>query len=650
MAVAQLPQGFVLDQPEQIAIEGSAQAGGLPPGFVIDEPQSVQPEQTTEQPQEPEEAGFFESIGEMFTGSERMTPTMESIEEIGAAPELNEMSMAAFKTSLGLLATGDTEKAKGVIQQNIPSAEFTEDEKGNVIVNLPSGQYALNKPGTSAQDIVRGAFSIAAFTPAGRAATLPAAAGGAALTEAAIQGVAAGVGGGQVDIGEVALAGALGGGGKVLEDVISTGYRAAKGKITGPEKEIIEAGKAADVPVLTTDVIAPETFVGKSVRSVGEKIPLAGTGAKRAKQQEAREVATEKFVDKFQEPSYKEIVESIKAKSSGIKKAAGSVLEKTGKKLDEAGDISVIQTRGSIDDALAELSKPNVRPDAAAIEELTTLKELMDMPQTFTSLKENRTIARDILDSFGKGERSQLPGRSKSLIQKSVNAMGKDMDEMAKGNLTPKEYSQWKRANAVYAEEATKLKKTKIKNILDKGDVTPENVSTMLFSKKPSEVQTLYSSLTTEGKQNARSALIYKAFDNAQKRAGGLTPSVFSSELNKIAKNTDVFFRGKDKKQLEGFKRLIDATRQAQAAAVETKSGQQLIPYATGAAAITDLGATLLGGGTVGGLTRLYESAAVRNALLRLASVPKGSDKYLKALSDAQAALTASAQAARSGE
>jgi hypothetical protein len=117
--------------------------------------------------------------------------------------------------------------------------------------------------------------------------------------------------------------------------------------------------------------------------------------------------------------------------------------------------------------------------------------------------------------------------------------------------------------------------------------------------------------------------------------------------LNEISKNTDVFFRGKDRKQLEGFKRLMEATRRAQDAAVETPTGQQLIGAGAGFAAFTDLGATLGLGGTAGGLSRLYESAPVRNALLRLGSVEKGSDAYLKALFEAQSALSSGAQAIR---
>lgn len=599
------------------------------------------------QPQEQLEPSILDSFADFFSGESRTTPEIEALGEIGNAPELNEMSWSAFKTSLGLLATGDQEKAKSVIKSNIPEAEFTQDQKGNTIVNLPSGQYALNKPGISPQDIAKGVFDIAAFTPAGRVASVPTAAAASGATELALQEAARQTGAGDIDLSDVATSSALGGAFKGAEDLIGAGYRAIKGKTPQTQREIIEAGQESGVTVMTSDLIEPKTLSGQLARSTGEKIPFAGTGQVRASQQEMREEAVSKFVDKFQSPSYSDIIDSIQKKSKGVKSSAGNILNQTGKKLDEAGDIPVDKTREAIDSALEELSKPNIRVDQSAIDELQDLKSLMDMPQTFTSLKQNRTVFRDVLDSFGKGERSQLPTRSKSLINKAIGGMTSDMESFAKSNLSPKEFNSWKKANSVYAEEAQKLKKSRIKNILDKGDVTPENVGTMLFSQKPSEVKSLYNSLTTEGKKNARSALIYRAVDNASKRAGGLTPNAFSSELNKISKNTDVFFRGADRKQLEGFKRLMEATRRAQDAAVETPTGQQLLGAGAGYAAFTDLGATLGLGGTAGGLSRLYESAPVRNALLKLGSVPKGSDQYLKALFEAQSALSSGAQALR---
>jgi hypothetical protein len=614
---------------------------------------------TSPQPEQVQDGGIMSSIQNLIFGDDRNTEKIKSMGEIIEAPEIGllkrrdsdlpydfELSLPGLKSAFGMISSSDPKEQMKIIKENYPEATFTPDEKGNVVVGLKSGEYTLNTPGLSQSDLNRFVFDLAAFTPAGRALSIPGAIAKSALTQTAIEGGQS-LSGGDFDAREVATAGALGGAFKGTEELIGAGYRATKGQLPTAERELIEAGEEAGVPLMTTDVIEPRTFAGKMARSTGEKIPLAGTGQVRAGQQELRERAVTEFAEKYQTPSYADIVTSIRQKSKGIKQSAGKILGDTSSKLDEVGNIPVDKARDAVDSALEQLNKPNVRVDPQAIDELTELKGLLDQPQTFSSLKENRTVFRDVLESFGKGERSQLPTRSKSLIQRAISGMSDDLDSFAKTNLSPKEYSSWKKANAVYADEATKLKKTRIKNILDKGDVTPENVSTMLFSQKPSEVRSLYNSLGTEGKKNARAALIYRAVDNASKRAGGLSPNAFSSELNKISKNTDIFFRGKDRKQLEGFKRLMEATRRAQDAAVETPTGQQLIGAGAGFAAFTDLGATLGLGGTAGGLSRLYESAPVRNALLRLGSVEKGSDAYLKALFEAQSALSSGAQAIR---
>ena len=626
--------------------------GGVPvtaPQPTPEQEQEMQMRQDDEQ-----EITLTSRLSDAFTGQARATAQTEAL------PELQESGLLAGESLIKgaaispvLATTTDPNEIASIITSNFPNVGVTynKDAKGNVfpiLVNNETGAAAaVNKPGVSGMDVVNFLGLAAAFTPAGRAATITGAAGKEALTESALQAAQAGAGG-EFDVTDVALSAGLGGAIKGAEKVIGGAYRAARGAIPEDQAQLIRQAEKAGVPVMTSDVIPPQTLAGKMARSTGEKIPFVGTGQARATQQEMRQQAVEGFLEKYQAPSYSEIVESLKAKTKGIKTAAGNIIGDTAEKLDEIGQVPTERTRAAITEAIEELSKPNVRADKAAMDELAQLKELVEMPQTYSTIKENRTIFRDIIDSFGKGERSQLPTRSKALLQKAAAGMSDDMDEFAKANLTPKELASLRRANAVYAQEAQKLKKTKIKNILDKGDVSPENVSTMLFSQKPSEVMALYNSLTTQGKENARSALIYRAYENAAKRAGGITPNSFASELNKIAKNTDVFFRGKDRKQLEGFKRLIEATRRAQDAAVETPTGQQLLGAGAGYAAFTDLGATLGLAGTAGGLARLYESAIVRNALLRLGSVQKGSDAYLKALFEAQAALSAVAQSARS--
>ena len=51
---------------------------------------------------------------------------------------------------------------------------------------------------------------------------------------------------------------------------------------------IVEEASQRGVPVLTSDVVPPETFIGKAGQRIGERIPIAGTGPLRAEQQQAR--------------------------------------------------------------------------------------------------------------------------------------------------------------------------------------------------------------------------------------------------------------------------------------------------------------------------------------------------------------------------
>lgn len=617
---------------------------GIPEGFEL-----------VEQPASDIPAGFelvggedvsdSTGISDIFTGESRTTPELDALEEIGAAPELNELSLAAFKSSLGLLTTGKTEELKSILSSQLgDKVSFTQDSKGNEIVNLPSGQFALNKPGFSAQDLVRGVFDVASFTPAGRAASIAGVAGRSALTEAVVETAEAGVGG-EFSPEDVALSGALGGFFKGLGDVVGAGFRALTGKAAS---ETVEAGRAAGIPVFTSDVFQPTTFVGKTAQQTGEKIPIAGTGGLREGQQKARQQAVAEVAERYGQFSYGAIVDSLKVQRNKVKSAAGSILERTGSKLDNTGPIPIDNTLSAVSRAQAELSKPGVIQSTGAIADLKTLSDtIASSPQTFTTLKENRTAFNEIIKGADKAERTQLTSRAKSLLQSVQSAMKSDMDKLAKSSLTPREFNQWQKANRVYASEAQKLTKSRLKNVLDKGDVTPESVATLLFSQKPSEVKSLFQSLTTQGRQNARSAIISKVITDLNKRAGGVTPNSFVSEVKKKGTAFDTFFRGEERKQLNGLLKVLESTRRAQEAAVTTPTGQQLLGAGTLAAAATNLPATLGMGLTIGGIARHYESAAVRNALLRLDSIPKGSTQFEQAVAEAVGALNAGAQTAR---
>lgn len=168
--------------------------------------------------QKTEPMGVLGGIREAITGTERTTPTTEALPDWASMPELNTFSMASFKSALGTMMTNPQETVQ-VIQANFPGVKVSQDEKGNFVLQSSiDGQMYAIKPGFQLSDIPRAAGALAAFTPAGRAATIPGAIAGGAATQAGIEATQA-VTGGQFNTGEVALAGALGGAGQAVTRV-----------------------------------------------------------------------------------------------------------------------------------------------------------------------------------------------------------------------------------------------------------------------------------------------------------------------------------------------------------------------------------------------------------------------------------------------
>lgn len=155
-----------------------------------------------------EPLGILGGIREAVTGTERQTQATQTLPDWASMPELNTFSMASFKSALGTMMTNPQETVQ-VIQSNFPGVQVTQDEKGNFLLqsSIDGKLYAI-KPGFQVSDIPRAAGAVAAFTPAGRAVTLPGMAVGAGATQAAIEATQAATGG-RFDAGEVATTAAL---------------------------------------------------------------------------------------------------------------------------------------------------------------------------------------------------------------------------------------------------------------------------------------------------------------------------------------------------------------------------------------------------------------------------------------------------------
>ena len=169
---------------------------------------------------QPKPMGFFEGIAESVTGRARTTPETQALPEWTSMPELNQMSMASFKSALGSLLSNPQETVQ-ILQANFPGLQVRQDAKGNFILrsSVDQREYAI-PPGFTMGDIPRALGGFLAFTPAGRATTIPGAIVAGGATQAAIETSQAATGG-EFSPSETGIAAALGPAGQIIQRVAS---------------------------------------------------------------------------------------------------------------------------------------------------------------------------------------------------------------------------------------------------------------------------------------------------------------------------------------------------------------------------------------------------------------------------------------------
>lgn len=437
----------------------------------------------------------------------------------------------------------------------------------------------------------------------------------------------------------------LGGAINQLGRAAGAAYRGVRGTIAPEAQQAIQFANAADVPLHTTDILQPNSRVGRMAQTTAENIPFAGTSTMRSNQQEARSQLVDEFASRFGEYDPSIVVGSLKAKSSGIRRAAGNRLEQVQNAM--AGvNIQPSRAIQQIDNEIADLQKLGGAADNETISKLKVYRDELSrnagasgpMAMDLQQLSALRSQFRQDV----KGERQALINRSEAAVNRVYNAMTGDIDSAIGQNLGNDTLRRYKQANAIYADEANKLQNTRLKNVIMKGDLTPEVVNNMLFSKNKSEVQNLYRSVGQVGRAQMRNGIIGKAME----KSGG-SPDQFLRQVNLMSNQTGIAFKGRDAAYLKGLKNYLESTKRAGQAGVTTPTGQQTIPFILGIGSATNPALVGVGGG-YGLLARMYESEPARNAMLRLANTPRGSTAFEKALSDVERAVNSVVQGTKS--
>lgn len=220
ITINNIPDNVPADSPDLKARVAAIRAGQQPTGSVLETGGAPTPE-------EPPKMGFFEGIAESVTGRARTTPETQALPEWTGMPELNQMSVASFKSALGSLLSNPKETVQ-ILQSNFPQLGVRQDAKGNYILksSVDQKEYAI-PPGFSVGDIPRAVGGVLAFTPAGRATTILGAAGKAGLTQTGIEATQAATGG-EISPTEIGVATATGPLGQVIQRAVPPVVTAVK--------------------------------------------------------------------------------------------------------------------------------------------------------------------------------------------------------------------------------------------------------------------------------------------------------------------------------------------------------------------------------------------------------------------------------------
>jgi hypothetical protein len=421
-------------------------------------------------------------------------------------------------------------------------------------------------------------------------------------------------------------------------------------------KTVSEA-EARGIPVLTSDVAPPQTFVAKTLQQTGERLPIGGTGPIRVQQQQARSAAISNELRQFGADDAVELSPNIikdlgEQRASQLAKYSSMKGDVIAKVSEAGGNVPLPRAMAVIDEQIANLSAR--RTDAA--------NEAIERLQKVKSDLQNRDLSQ--LEAYRADELSNAfkddPARPISIaardigekaLRKVYDPVRQDMGDFIKATGERRDFDKWMIANKRLSEMAGEVQQGTLKSVLKSGNATPEVVERLLFSAKPSEVRQLYAGLSQEGRANARTAILAKVAKKAQyeNEAGEqmYKPDVFANEIKRLKPQLGVFFSGKDGEAIEGLTRVLDLTRRAGQAGVSTASGQQAVPFAIGSflsSIFGGVGGAIAAAGGAGAAARIYESAPVRNLMISLSKTKRGAPEEAQIFKRLSSAIQAQQQ------
>lgn len=397
----------------------------------------------------------------------------------------------------------------------------------------------------------------------------------------------------------------------------------------------VAAAERLGIPVYRTDVKPPQTFIGKAVQRMGESIPIAGTGGMRAKQEAARTQAVKDFVTEYAGPpeALEDVTRAVRTKHAAdverLSKQKNAVIDNV------PGAVETPDAFAAIDAQIAKIK----RGTKEVADQVIPILEQWKNDLVGKSLKEIELIRKQVGERFTALDGSAGRSTGEAAVSAIYGPLRNDMANFIKTKGRPGDLNKWADANKRLSDLIGEAGNTALKNVLRKGDATPETVRAMLFSSKASDLARLKNALPREGQASARMAIVQEAVKRSVNDANdlsGLSVQKFKTALEKLGPQARAFFDKGDLEAAEGLIKALDLTRRAGVAAVSPPTGVQALPYLMTMGLGSQFGMTtgVAVAGGIGAMARIYEATGVRSVLRSLAkqSNPKAESAILSKL------------------
>lgn len=412
----------------------------------------------------------------------------------------------------------------------------------------------------------------------------------------------------------------------------------------------VAAAERVGIPVMRSDIRPPQTAIGKIAQRVGEGIPIAGTGGMRAKQFAARADAVKDFVQTYVGDAILAATDTV---AESVRRVHGKAVEKLAAQKNEVikgastGVVPVPRAVAAIDAQIAKLKAAKNEGFTPIITELENFKKSIT-DQALPEIDMNRAYIGKVFSGLDADKIRDAGEKALSAIYGPLKA---DMAGFIRSVGGDGAVAKWNSANEGLSKLATDVERTALRDVLRKGETTPEVVKKMLFSQKPSDLKLLYRSLDEDGRKAARTAIVQEAVAKSG-GAEGLSVERFKNTMERLGSQFGEFFKGEDGEAAKGLARALKLTEQAARAGAAPLTGAQNLPTMLTLMISSFTGGSVAGTsavlGTIGGLARIYEAVGVKSALRRLskASTPAAERFWLQKLEGAirETGLPATAQ------